>query len=402
MKFPENHKKKNKLIFLLASVIAILILVNGAFSYWQMNQVKAEFYEVANKDIPLVAELFPLIDRQFEQTLLIEKLHQLEPIHRNKVIPILQNSFIRTGDRFSQTTEKLQLMLKPMLHSPREITRLKMSKIDQLLQQIITEHDQYQNQVLQMISHNVESREAYPPELITLLTAEEKDLTEELISLRDELQRFTQNSAHAVERHEAQIIKGVVIFTLFVFSLGTIMLMLISQIMKSREKAIEKISYFANYDPLTDLYNRRHFFEELNQALSQAEEQEAPLSLCVCDLDHFKQVNDTLGHLAGDNILISFAEILRNNIRKGDFVGRFGGDEFVICFPDTTSEEAAEITERIRQYFQEANTLKSSVTSTFGIAELNDLTHTDDMLLEKADQALYKAKKNGRNCVHWA
>ncbi|WP_415888211.1 GGDEF domain-containing protein [Neptuniibacter sp. SY11_33] len=402
MKFPENHKKKNKLIFLLASVIAILILVNGAFSYWQMNQVKAEFYEVANKDIPLVAELFPLIDRQFEQTLLIEKLHQLESIHRNKVIPILQNSFIRTGDRFSQTTEKLQLLLKPMLHSPREITRLKMSKIDQLLQQIITEHDQYQNQVLQMISHNVESREAYPPELITLLTAEEKDLTEELISLRDELQRFTQNSAHAVERHEAQIIKGVVIFTLFVFSLGTIMLMLISQIMKSREKAIEKISYFANYDPLTDLYNRRHFFEELNQALSQAEEQEAPLSLCVCDLDHFKQVNDTLGHLAGDNILISFAEILRNNIRKGDFVGRFGGDEFVICFPDTTSEEAAEITERIRQYFQEANTLKSSVTSTFGIAELNDLTHTDDMLLEKADQALYKAKKNGRNCVHWA
>ena len=395
-------KHKNKLVFFLASIIAMLILVNGSFAYWQMNQVKAEFYEVANKDLPLVAELFPLIDRQFEQTLLIEKLHQLEPIHRNKVVPVLQDSFIRTGDRFSTTSEKLLAMLKPMLNSPREITRLKMAKIHQLLLQIITEHEQYQNQVLEMISHNEESQAPYPSALITLLTEEEKDLTEELISLRDELQRFTQNSAHAVERHEAQIIKGVVIFTLFVFSLGTIMLMLISQIMKSREKAIEKISYFANYDPLTDLYNRRHFFEELNQALSQAEEQEAPLSLCVCDLDHFKQVNDTLGHLAGDNILTSFAEILRNNIRKGDFVGRFGGDEFVICFPDTTSEEAAEITERIRQCFQDANTLKSSVTSTFGIAELNDLTRTDDMLLEKADQALYKAKENGRNCVHWA
>ncbi|WP_415898309.1 GGDEF domain-containing protein [Neptuniibacter sp. QD48_11] len=402
MKFSENHKKKNRLIFLLASVIAILILVNGAFSYWQMNQVKAEFYEVANKDLPLVAELLPLIDRQFEQTLLIEKLHQLEPIHRSKVVPILQNSFIRTGDRFSQTTEKLQSMLKPMLHSPREITRLKMSKIDHLLEQIITEHEQYQNQVLQMISHNAESLEAYPPELITLLTEEEKDLTEELISLRDELQRFTQNSAHAVERHEAQIIKGVVIFTLFVFSLGTIMLMLISQIMKSREKAIEKISYFANYDPLTDLFNRRHFFEELNQALSQAQEQDAPLSLCVCDLDHFKQVNDTLGHIAGDKILTTFADTLRANIRKDDFVGRFGGDEFVICFPNTTSDEAAEITERIRKRFEEADTLKSSVTSTFGIAQLTQQTSTDDMLLEKADQELYKAKENGRNCVHWS
>ncbi|WP_415901182.1 GGDEF domain-containing protein [Neptuniibacter sp. QD29_5] len=402
MKFSENHKKKNRLIFLLASVIAILILVNGAFSYWQMNQVKAEFYEVANKDLPLVAELLPLIDRQFEQTLLIEKLHQLEPIHRSKVVPILQNSFIRTGDRFSQTTEKLQSMLKPMLHSPREITRLKMSKIDHLLEQIITEHEQYQNQVLQMISHNAESLEAYPPELIILLTEEEKDLTEELISLRDELQRFTQNSALAVERHEAQIIKGVVIFTLFVFSLGTIMLMLISQIMKSREKAIEKISYFANYDPLTDLFNRRHFFEELNHALSQAQEQDAPLSLCVCDLDHFKQVNDTLGHIAGDKILTTFADTLRANIRKDDFVGRFGGDEFVICFPNTTSDEAAEITERIRKRFEEADTLKSSVTSTFGIAQLTQQTSTDDMLLEKADQELYKAKENGRNCVHWS
>ena len=172
--------------------------------------------------------------------------------------------------------------------------------------------------------------------------------------------------------------------------------------MNSREQAIEKISYFANYDPLTDLFNRRHFFDQFNQAIKKAEDSNTPLSLCVCDLDHFKEVNDTLGHRAGDNILTTFAEILRSNIRENDFVGRFGGDKFVICFPDATSEQAAEMVERIRTRFAEYNALKLSVTSTFGIAELNHETNTDDLLLEKADKALYKAKENGRNQAHWA
>ncbi|EAR60477.1 GGDEF domain-containing protein [Neptuniibacter caesariensis] len=397
----EQHKKNNTRVFLLATAIALLILVNGGFAYWQMNQVKAEFYEVANRDLPLAQELLPLIDRQFEQTLLIEKLHQLKPEHRIKVVPILEESFIRTGNKFAETSAKLETMLKPMLDSPREMTRTKMQSVDQLLKQIIKEHHQYQTQVLEMIDHNKESRLEYPTELLDLLADEEKDLTNELISLRDELQRFTLNSAKAVERHEAMIIKGVVIFTLFAFSLGTIMLILIRQIMNSREQAIEKISYFANYDPLTDLFNRRHFFDQFNLAIREAEESNTPLSLCVCDLDHFKEVNDTLGHQAGDNILTTFAEILRKNIRENDFVGRFGGDEFVICFPDATSDQAAEIVERIRTRFAEYNALKLSVTSTFGIAELSHAANTDDLLLEKADKALYKAKENGRNQVHW-
>lgn len=96
-----------------------------------MNQVKAEFYEVANRDLPLAQELLPLIDRQFEQTLLIEKLHQLKPEHRVKVVPILEESFIRTGNKFAETSTKLETMLKPMLDSPREMTRTKMQSVDQ-------------------------------------------------------------------------------------------------------------------------------------------------------------------------------------------------------------------------------------------------------------------------------
>lgn len=149
------------------------------------------------------------------------------------------------------------------------------------------------------------------------------------------------------------MIKGVVIFTLFVFSLGAIMLLMMRQVMRGREQAIEKITYYASYDPLTDLYNRRHFFEQLQLQIEQSIKQQRPLSLCVCDLDHFKQVNDSRGHQMGDQVLSRFADVLKQQVRSSDFIGRFGGDEFVICFPDTEAAEAAAVAERVRKCFAE-------------------------------------------------
>lgn len=102
-----DPKKNNNAIFGLAFTIAALILVNGAFAFWQMQQVKQEFEDVANRDLPLVSQLLPLIDRQFEQTLLIEKLDKLGPDHRAQVISILQDSFLRTGEKFKTSLNKL-------------------------------------------------------------------------------------------------------------------------------------------------------------------------------------------------------------------------------------------------------------------------------------------------------
>ncbi len=399
---PANQVKTNRYIFSLAFLIAILILVNGAFAYWQMNQVKQEFYEVANHDLPLAAELLPLIDRQFEQTLLIEKLHQIEDQHRAKVVHILEESFIRTGDKFATTSTNLKAMLAPMLDSERKATRLKMQRVSKLLDQIILEHQQYQNQVLTMIAEIKNGEANYPQGLIDILADEEKDLSRELVSLRDELQRFTQDSAHAVENHEALVIKGVVIFTLFVFFLGSIALIMIKKVMNARDKAFNKINFYASYDPLTSLYNRRYFFQRFNEAIDTSKNDNTPLSLCICDLDHFKQINDNLGHQAGDEILIRFGKLLSEHIREGDFAGRFGGDEFVICFPNTEAQEAIKIVERIRTLFAEQSTPATladslTVTSTFGLSQICATYSSDDALLEAADKALYEAKKQGRN-----
>lgn len=172
----KQHRKTNRLIFGLASTIALLILVNGGFAYWQMQQVKAEFYEVAHRDLPLASQLLPLIDRQFEQTLLIEKLHQIEDQHRRQMIHILEESFIRTGDKFDQASAELNTMLSAMLDSPREATRQKITRIRQLLSQIITEHRQYQDQVLSMVNLMKTDNKQYQPAFINVLSAEEKTL----------------------------------------------------------------------------------------------------------------------------------------------------------------------------------------------------------------------------------
>ena len=398
-----QHKSTNRTIFGLAFFIALLILVNGAFAYWQMQQVKDEFYEVANRDLPLAAELLPLIDRQFEQTLLIEKLHKVADEHKRQVIHILEESFIRTGDKFNATSESLTQMLEAMLYSPREATRQKMVTVEKLLDQIISEHNQYQEQVLVMIKHMKTSESAYSDQIMEILAEEEKDLTKELISLRDQLQAFTQSSAHAVEQHEALVIKAVVVFTLFIFSLGAMMLLMMRQVMNSREKAVEQISFYASYDPLTEVYNRRHFFEELSKSIDKSIKHQRPLSLCVCDIDHFKGVNDQQGHQFGDAVLEAFADIVKTNIRTDDFVGRFGGDEFVICFPDTSSEEAAAVVERVRERFAskvfKTGSDELRVSSTFGVAELDQDNPIHDYLMECADQALYQAKDMGRNRV---
>ncbi len=400
----DQQKNTNRYIFSLAFAIALLILVNGGFAFWQMQQVKQEFHEVANRDLPLATQLLPLIDRQFEQTLLIEKLQKLRVTHRLSVINLLEESFIRTGHKFTETSDALDAFIEPMLLSEREATRIKMKRVRKLLGQIVSEHSQYQSQVLNMIEDMKKQESSYNEDLVALLSEEEKDLSRELISLRDELQQFTQDSAHAVEKHEAWVIKGTVLFTLFAFSLGAIMLILIYQVMKGRDKAIAEIAYFATYDPLTELLNRRYFFERLNESIKTAQREQQPLSLCVCDLDFFKQVNDTMGHQAGDKVLVEFGSLLKNGKRAGDIAGRFGGDEFVICFPNTSAQDAVTVLERIRitlekKKFKQNFEQTFSVTSTFGVAELDLENATDETLLEAADQALYKAKEKGRNRI---
>ncbi len=171
---------------------------------------------------------------------------------------------------------------------------------------------------------------------------------------------------------------------------------------EERKRMEKELHHLATTDPLTGALNRRHFFELAEQEFDRSQRYNRKISIILFDVDHFKEINDTYGHVAGDQLLKTIAERFIQNLRQMDIFGRYGGDEFVILLPETDIDQARQAAERIHQ----AVTLDSVETSrgtipiqiSIGVASLNN---SDDMekLLIKTDQALYKAKEAGRNRV---
>lgn len=163
----------------------------------------------------------------------------------------------------------------------------------------------------------------------------------------------------------------------------------------------------ATTDPLTHLKNRRAFFENGTKHISMARRYGTDVSIIVADVDHFKKVNDTHGHQAGDDALIAVARVLIDMTRTEDTVARIGGEEFAILLPDTNRLGAAVLAERIRHAVQREQIVLNGeivpITVSVGVASFAvELTETVDQLLSIADQRLYLAKKHGRNriCVN--
>jgi len=164
------------------------------------------------------------------------------------------------------------------------------------------------------------------------------------------------------------------------------------------EEANRRITELSRTDVLTGLANRRYFLERLNPTLSLAQRHGLPLALVMADLDHFKRVNDTHGHEAGDRVLRAFADTLRAQCRREDLPCRFGGEEFLILLPQTTAGDGVVLAERVRTVFAEtAPPIQGSVcTASFGVAAIHS-DDTPDRLIARADKALYAAKSQGRN-----
>jgi two-component system cell cycle response regulator len=169
-----------------------------------------------------------------------------------------------------------------------------------------------------------------------------------------------------------------------------------------RHRLETELQRMAHIDPLTGLHNRRFLMKQLDAAIAAARRHGHPLTVSVCDIDRFKQVNDEHGHLAGDEVLRAFAGLVSQMVRREDQVARFGGDEFFLMFPHVGADEAAQAVERIRAALEEfelplpdGGTL--SVTATFGLAELSEANGTAQDLFEAADRALYQGKTRGRN-----
>jgi diguanylate cyclase (GGDEF)-like protein len=174
----------------------------------------------------------------------------------------------------------------------------------------------------------------------------------------------------------------------------------------SRDRALVQAASFAHaaaVDPLSGVFNRRHFFIRLEEELQRARRHQIPVALLMLDIDDFKRVNDSSGHLAGDTVIRDVAEILRRSVRVFDVCARLGGDEFAIIMPGSAEASSARIADRIRERIEEYRSSDAALrgaqmTVSVGLAvSAADMTARE--LIEHADQALYGAKRAGKNRV---
>ena len=159
----------------------------------------------------------------------------------------------------------------------------------------------------------------------------------------------------------------------------------------------------AQQDPLTGLNNRRAFYDKTSPLWSQAIRHAHPSAVMLLDLDLFKEINDAHGHAHGDDVLKALANILKQSVRQGDILARWGGEEFIVFLPETSKQEAMALAERLRAAIAGVRipheTGDTAVTASFGIAQLESRHITLDALIAAADECLYQSKQNGRNRV---
>lgn len=183
-------------------------------------------------------------------------------------------------------------------------------------------------------------------------------------------------------------------------------LRLFSMRLRETSRAVESATLEKILDPLTGLYNRRYMEIMLNHELQRAERAGYPVCLIMMDIDHFKKLNDTYGHPAGDEVLRQLAALIKSQVRKADIACRYGGEEFLIILPETTLEIAAERAETLRQAFgnliivYDGRTMQSNLS--LGVAAFPEHARAPLQLIQAADSALYAAKTGGRNRVEMA
>jgi diguanylate cyclase (GGDEF)-like protein len=170
-------------------------------------------------------------------------------------------------------------------------------------------------------------------------------------------------------------------------------------------KFMEEIEKKAIYDSLTECYNKRETEEFIKKFLyNYLRYKNDFFTIMMLDIDYFKKVNDTYGHLAGDFVLKEIAKIIKDSIRKSDICGRFGGEEFVIVLPNTKLSGAMKLAERIRETIQnhtfDFNGKKINVTVSIGITSVG-VNDSYESLISRADEALYEAKEKGRNRIEY-
>lgn len=185
------------------------------------------------------------------------------------------------------------------------------------------------------------------------------------------------------------------------FIIVTCSIFIAGALIYEKEQLLTEIQARATHDGLTGTHNRQYFNEQLEREIHRQQRYDTPLSLIMFDIDEFKRVNDTYGHMTGDDVLVKLTGIIRKELRDIDTLARWGGEEFVIMMPETPSEGACIFAERIRALIEKSNLLPDEhITISVGVVERSrDID--PEPLMQCLDEAMYRSKESGRNRVEY-
>ena len=210
------------------------------------------------------------------------------------------------------------------------------------------------------------------------------------------------DSAQLAENHSLLAFTLMLLGTFFMASEVTALRSAFERRRQRLDAAMQKLADLAMRDDLTGIYNRRHVMEVLGRHKALADRGHVGFTLCYCDLDHFKRINDRFGHQRGDDVLREFAVLAEQAVRSVDFVARLGGEEFLLVLVDADREEAgrvaARLSARTRRLQLDAGHPEYRLTVSVGLAEFRPGESVEDVI-KRADQALYRAKSAGRDLV---
>ena len=221
-----------------------------------------------------------------------------------------------------------------------------------------------------------------------------------LDSLHSVVEQYEKESFEKVDelRFAQNVVFWIIIFTILIEAI-----FIFRPMVAKVSLFASKLQREANYDALSGIFNRRAFNLQSAQQFNKSRENDQPLSVLMCDVDFFKNVNDTYGHSTGDEVIKMVAQVMLENTRNSDLVARYGGEEFIALLPRTSKHEASIVAEKIRRSIEsiEINIDNHQLRFTISIG-ISDLKSTDsniDNVILRADEALYNAKESGRNQV---
>ncbi len=214
---------------------------------------------------------------------------------------------------------------------------------------------------------------------------------------KDKAQSFVEQAERASQHMMTQVFNVIALLVTLVLATAAVVVWRVHFLQRELDRQ-------ATTDVLTGIANRRAFMEFVSREIERAKRYKAPFALAVVDLDWFKNVNDTNGHQTGDTVLKNFCTVCQQTVRATDTLGRIGGEEFAILFPNTALPEAKEVLERVRVAVEQAEMAMSPgapvrITASFGLTAFVSPRSELDLLFKQADEALYQAKDRGRNRV---